>query len=118
MCSTDSPRPEGLPRDDAPPYRSGVDAAARGRRAECDGGRLLAGTHFAGRQEFAGTLTGDYRDFGGDSGRSFGAGRWRWYLMTDLTRRPPGYPHAAVWCDEDSLTYLRSSEPEVPACAS
>lgn len=101
MCSTDSPHPESAPHSVLPPYRSGFDAAAQGRLAECDGGRMLAGTHFAGRQEFCGRLTGDIREFGPD--------RWRWYLMTELTRQPPGYAFEAVWCAEASLTYLEES---------
>jgi len=67
----------------------------RGRRAECDGGQAIEGTRLAGRQNFAGTLTGDFRDFGDYP--------WRWYLMTDLTRKPSGSTHAAVWCDSGSL---------------
>jgi hypothetical protein len=77
--------------------REGFDAALRGRRAECDGGKGLEGTHFAGRQEFAGTLTGHFRDFGDYP--------WRWYLMADLTRKPPGYTHQAVWCDSGSVVF-------------
>lgn len=75
--------------------RAGFDAAMRGRHAECDGGQGIKGTHFAGRQEFAGTLTGHFREFG-----SF---PWRWYLMTELTRKPAGYALQAVWCDAGSL---------------
>lgn len=93
MSSTASP-----PTPEDPPFRSGVDAARRGRRAECDGGRPVPGTKYAGRQEFAGTLTGDYRDFGPYP--------WRWYLMVDLTKKPPGFEHEAIWCDEGSLTLL------------
>jgi hypothetical protein len=93
MSSTGSHRPE----DAAPAaaYREGFDAAMQGRRAECDGGKGIEGTHFAGRQEFAGTLTGHFRDFGDYP--------WRWYLMTDLTRKPTGYAHDGVWCDSGSL---------------
>lgn len=75
--------------------RDGYDAAMHGRRAECDGGKGIEGTHFAGRQEFAGTLTGHFRDFGDYP--------WRWYLMADLTRKPAGFAHEAVWCDAGSL---------------
>jgi len=88
------------PPDEAAPaagYREGFDAALRGRRAECDGGKGIEGTHFAGRQEFAGTLTGHFRDFGDYP--------WRWYLMTDLTRKPTGYAHGLVWCDSGSLVF-------------
>ena len=34
------------------------------RLADCDGGSAVAGTKFAGRQEFTGTLTGEYVDHG------------------------------------------------------
>ncbi len=101
MSSTDSPHPDAVAPSVLPPYRSGFDAAAQGLRAVCDGGRLLAGTHLAGRQEFCGRLTGDIREFGPE--------RWRWYLMTELTRQPFGYAFEAVWCDESSLTYLEES---------
>jgi hypothetical protein len=81
-----------------PPFKSGFNPAYQGRRAECDGGGRQAGTKFAGRQDFAGTLTGDYRDFGDYP--------WRWYLLHQLTLKPQGYPHEAVWCDEGSLVLL------------
>lgn len=80
--------------DDSTGFRAGFDPALAGRRAECDGGAALAGTRYAGRQFFAGTLTGDYRDYGDFP--------WRWYLMGELTKAPPGYPHEAVWCDSGS----------------
>ena len=57
----------------------------------------LKGTHFAGRQEFAGTLTGHFRDFGDYP--------WRWYLMTDLTHKPAGCAHDGVWCASESLVF-------------
>ena len=90
---------------DVAPFRAGFDAARAGRRAECDGGAAIAGTRFAGRQHFAGTLTGDYRDYGDYP--------WRWYLMTALTAAPQGYPHAAVWCDAGSLEV--EGDPDAPA---
>lgn len=77
-------------------FRPGFDAAMSGRIADCDGGRHIAGTKFAGRQEFTGTLTGAYRDFGPYP--------WRWYLLAHLTRKPEGFAHDAVWCDAESLT--------------
>ena len=80
------------------PYRSGFDPDMRGRPAECDGGQLLVGTKYAGRQEFSGRLTGDYRNFGQYP--------WRWYLMADLTVKPAAYLYPAVWCEEASLTFL------------
>ena len=95
MSSNASPPPERA----APDFRTrdGFDAAMQGRRAECDGGKAIEGTHFAGRQQFAGTLTGQYR--------AFGDYPWRWYLMTDLTHKPEGYAHEAVWCDAGSLDF-------------
>ncbi|MBV6417619.1 MAG: hypothetical protein CMLOHMNK_02349 [Steroidobacteraceae bacterium] len=95
MSSTDSLPPDEAAR--AAGYRAGFDAAMRGRRADCEGGKAIEGTHFAGRQEFTGTLTGHYRDFGDYP--------WRWYLMTELTRKPGGYAHDAVWCESDSLVF-------------
>lgn len=82
------------------PFTSGFNTAYAGRRAECDGGAPVPGTHFAGRQDFAGTLTGDYRDFGDYP--------WRWYLLADLTLKPENYPYEAVWCDEGNLFLLDS----------
>ena len=96
MSSTALPAPD----DEAgePPFRSGFEPRLRGARAECDGGAPVAGTHLAGRQDFAGRLTGNYRDFGPYP--------WRWFLMTDLVRRPQGYAHEAVWCDAGALTLV------------
>jgi len=74
---------------------AGFDAARAGKRAECDGGAPLPGTRYATREEFAGTLTGDYVDHGDPP--------WRWYLLADLVRRPDGYPGDAVWCESGSL---------------
>lgn len=85
-------------------YRSGFEAQLRGRVAECDGGRHVAGTKFAGRQEFTGTLTGAWRDFGPYP--------WRWYLLAKLTRKPQGFAHEAVWCDADSLTLIGQEIPD------
>ncbi len=80
------------------PVRKGFDPAMAGKRAECDGGGAVAGTHFAGRQEFTGTLTGAYVDHGDPP--------WRWYLLTDLSRRPEGYAESTVWCESESLFLL------------
>lgn len=74
--------------------RAGFDPALAGRRAECDGGRAIPGTRYAGREEFAGVLTGDYVDHGEPP--------WRWYLLTGLTRKPEGHPDS-VWCESGSL---------------
>lgn len=73
--------------------RPGFDAAMAGRLAECDGGGLVGGR--AAREEFTGTLTGEYVDHGEPA--------WRWYLMVDLVRMPPGYPADRVWCESESL---------------
>jgi len=78
--------------------RSGFDPNLSGKRAECDGGGLVPGGRYAARQEFSGTLTGDYRDHGEPP--------WRWYLMKELTRKPGDYPHDAVWCESESLFLL------------
>lgn len=95
MSSTASP-PEPAPGATEAPYRSGCNAALRGLQVQCDGGGPIAGTHLAGRQSFAGTLSGDYRDFGPYP--------WRWYLLTALTQKPDTYPHQAVWCEAESLS--------------
>lgn len=76
-------------------FLSGLNEQYKGKRAECDGGAHISGTKYAGRQFFAGTLTGDYREYS-DYG-------WRWYLMTDFTAMPKSYAHEAVWCEEGSL---------------
>ncbi|MBK7170206.1 MAG: hypothetical protein IPH83_13595 [Gammaproteobacteria bacterium] len=86
-----------MTKDDEAPFRAGFDPARAGVRAECDGGAAITGTRFAGRQFFAGTLTGDYRDYGDYP--------WRWYLMTTLTQAPAGFPYEAVWCDAGSLAF-------------
>lgn len=78
-----------------PPFRSGFNPAVCGLVADCDGGGPIAGSHLAGRQAFRGTLTGHYREFG--------PYRWRWYLLSELTRKPGAYPHEAVWCEAESL---------------
>jgi hypothetical protein len=61
------------------------------KRAECDGGGPIEGTQLAGRQEFTGTLTGEYLDHGDPP--------WRWFLMVDLTRKPANYQWDTVWCE-------------------
>lgn len=100
MSSIDSPRPEGA--GPGANFRAGFDETMRGRRAECDGGKGIEGTHFAGRQEFAGALTGHYRDFGDYP--------WRWYLMSDLTLKPAGYAYEGVWCASESLVFEGDAE--------
>ena len=73
----------------------GFDPAMAGKRAECDGGALIAGTRYAARQDFAGTLTGEFVDHGDPP--------WRWYLMIDLTLKPEGYVQDSVWCESGML---------------
>lgn len=66
-----------------------------GRRAECDGGGAQVGGAVGSRDEFAGTLTGEYFDQGDPP--------WRWYLMRDLTRKPPEHGSDGVWCESGFL---------------
>lgn len=80
------------------PSQPGFDPAKAGKRAECDGGGPMAGTRVASRQEFVGTLTGEYVDHGEPP--------WRWYLMVNLSRKPEGYAWDAVWCESGSLFLL------------
>ena len=91
MCSTGSLET----MTETAPYEEGVSADHAGKRAECDGGAQIAETKYAGRQFFAGTLTGHYRDYGDYP--------WRWFLMAYLTEKPEGYTFDTVWCDEGSL---------------
>ena len=72
-----------------------MDPERAGRRAEWDGGGLVMGGRYAARQNFTGTLTGEYYDEGDPP--------WRWYRMTDLTQKPNDYPFASVWCESESL---------------
>jgi hypothetical protein len=85
----------------------GFDAALAGRRAECDGGHAIAGTHLAVREEFAGTLTGDFVDSGDPP--------WRWYLLGKLTRAPTGYTSDTVWCESGSLFVVDDDKREEEA---
>lgn len=75
--------------------RPGFDPTMAGKRAECDGGGPIEGTYYAAREEFAGTLTGEYVDHGDPP--------WRWYLLTELYRHPEGYPYDAVWCESGNI---------------
>ena len=77
------------------PVSQGFDPAMAGKRAECDGGGLVAGTRYAGRQEFTGPLTGDYVDHGDPP--------WRWYRLGELVVKPAGYAADCVWCEKESL---------------
>ena len=82
--------------------RPGFDKTMAGKHAECDGGGPIAGTRYAGRQEFTGTLTGEYVDHGDPP--------WRWYLMGDLSGKPEGYAWDTVWCESGSLFILTTDE--------
>lgn len=77
------------------PLHRGFDEGMAGKIAECDGGGHIPGTYYAGRQEFTGTLTGEYIDHGDPP--------WRWYLMAHLTQKPANYEHDAVWCESGNL---------------
>lgn len=81
--------------DEPSPIRKGFDEKMAGQRAECDGGGSIHGTRYAGRQEFTGRLTGEYFDHGDPP--------WRWYLMVDLTEKPPNYDGDAVWCESGNI---------------
>lgn len=85
-------------QDEPIPASPGFDSAVAGKRAECDGGGLVLGTRLACREEFTGTLTGEYVDHGDPP--------WRWYLMTNLVRRPDGYSGDAVWCESGNVFIL------------
>jgi hypothetical protein len=74
---------------------AGFDAEMKDRIAECDGGGAIAGTRYAGRQEFTGRLTGEYVDHSDPP--------WRWYLLIDLTKKPDNYPDEGVWCEQGNL---------------
>ena len=86
-----------MPKDEFP-VRRGFDDEMAGKVAECDGGAHIPGTYYAGRQEFRGTLTGDFLDHGDPP--------WRWYLMVELTQKPEGYPADAVWCESGNVFLL------------
>jgi len=86
---------------EAVPVRHGFDDAVVGKRAECDGGGLFAPMGLPRREEFTGTLTGEYVDHGEPP--------WRWYLMVDLSRKPDGYPYESVWCESESLFFIENA---------
>ena len=73
----------------------GFDPEMAGKIAECDGGGAIPGTRYAGRQEFTGRLTGEYVDHGDPP--------WRWYLLSELTRKPDNYTDGAVWCEKGNV---------------
>jgi len=72
-----------------------IDPEMAGKFAECDGGGPVQGTLFANREEFAGTLTGEYFDHGDPP--------WRWYLMVDLVGKPINYEWDSVWCESGNI---------------
>lgn len=73
----------------------GFDPDVAGKRAECDGGSVSGGG-LASREDFAGTLTGEYLEEGDPP--------WRWYFMTDLTKKPDDHPEGdGVWCETGFL---------------
>jgi hypothetical protein len=78
------------------PYvaRPGFDPEKAGRVAECDGG-MAAPSGGGTREEFTGTLTGEFVDHGDPP--------WRWYRLINLTRKPEGHSWDSVWCEADSL---------------
>ncbi len=88
------------------PSRRGFNPSLVGQRAECDGGGSVPGTHFAGREDFAGRLTGEYVDHGDPP--------WRWYALTDLSQKPPGYPADVVWCESESLFLIDAEGRTLP----
>lgn len=90
----------------AMPTRHGVDPSLAGMRAECDGGGAIPGTRFAGREEFAGSLTGEYVDHGDPP--------WRWYLLGELSQKPPDYPADVVWCESESLFLIDAEGRSLP----
>lgn len=68
----------------------GFDEALCGKLAECDGGTVFASGSVS-REEFAGTLTGEYYEEGYPPAR--------WYLIANLTRKPAEHPWDSVWCE-------------------
>jgi hypothetical protein len=91
-------RIDAVPKE-AVSARHGFDDAVAGKRAECDGGGLFAPMGLPRREEFTGKLTGEYVDHGDPP--------WRWYLMVELSRKPDGYPFESVWCESESLFFLK-----------
>ncbi len=88
------------------PPRRGFNPSLVGHRAECDGGGPVPGTHFAGREDFAGSLTGEYVDHGDPP--------WRWYLLTRLSQKPPAYSADSVWCESEALFLIDSEGRTLP----
>ena len=82
--------------------RRGFNPDLAGKAAQCDGGGPIEGTRYSGRQEFSGTLTGEYVELGDPV--------WRWYLMVDLTQKPCNFVADAVWCLEGNVFLVDSLE--------
>jgi hypothetical protein len=91
---------EGTTTTTAYARRAGFDEAMAGRQAECDGGTPTP-TGGGTREEFTGVLTGEYVDHGENP-------PWRWYRMTQLSRKPDGYEFDEVWCEKDSLYVIEN----------
>lgn len=70
---------------------AGFDETVAGKRAECDGGTVLASGGVS-RDEFHGTLTGEYFEEGDPPSR--------WYRMANLTRKPADHIWDSVWCEQ------------------
>jgi len=80
----------------------GFNPDLAGKRAECDGGGPIPGTRYSGRQDFAGTLTGDFVEIGDPV--------WRWFLMVELTEKPRDFEGDAVWCLEGNVFLVDAPE--------
>ena len=84
--------------------RYGVEASVAGKVAECDGGSMM-GPRLASRQDFRGTLTGEFVEDGNPP--------WRWYLMRELTLKPESYVHETVWCEVSSI-FMAKTDGDMP----
>ena len=80
-----------------------MDPERAGRRAECDGGGLVMGSRYAARQEFTGTLTGEYYDEGDPSVA---------LVQNDRPdpQAPTHFPFESVWCEAESLFLIDLDE--------
>lgn len=76
------------------------DASLAGLWATCEGGGPAEGG-IAAREFFRGRLTGLFYVEGDPP--------WRWFEMSDLEVKPPGYAHASVWCEEGFLFIEKTS---------
>ena len=68
------------------------DEQLAGKHADADGGSHVPGTNFGARQAFSGTLTGRRMTQGDPP--------WHFLELSDLTEKPEGFEHKAVWCHE------------------